>query len=145
MTILKKLVAVSVSYYYVKKKQKTSFNEKHSDQYDLKIVCWDTKGCVKSIVCKFCQVFGRKDRGDDNGGNVRKRKKTTNAKYYSGFRADYYKTHLTNQHLLKHLLKERAVSLFEINNEGIIMHLLHIMWINNSIQLTISASNKRRN
>ena len=64
------------------KKQKASFNEKHSDQFGLKIVCCDTKGCIKSIVCKFCQVFGREDGGDDNGGNVRKRKKTINVKYY---------------------------------------------------------------
>ena len=54
------------------KKQKAAFNEKHSDQYGLKIVCRDTKGCVKSIVCEFCHVFGREDGGDNNGESVRK-------------------------------------------------------------------------
>ena len=63
------------------KKQKAAFNEKHPDQYWLKIVCRDTKGCVKSIVCLFCQVLRREDGGNDNGGSVRKRNKTTNVKY----------------------------------------------------------------
>ena len=56
---------------------------------------------MKPIVCEFCQVFGREDGDGNNGESARKRKKTTNVKYYSAFRADYYKTHLTNQHPLK--------------------------------------------
>ena len=56
---------------------------------------------MKSIVCKFCQVFGREDGGDDNGGSVRKTKRTTNVKYYSAFRPKYYKIHFTKQHPLK--------------------------------------------
>ena len=61
--------------------KKAALIEKHSKQYGLNIASRNTKGCVKSIVCLFCQLLGREDGGNDNGGSVRKRNKTTNVKY----------------------------------------------------------------
>ncbi len=88
----------------VRKQRKASFIDKHCDQYGLKIVTRGPKGNVDSVVCRFCVTFGREDDNGDcgvgnNNGSARKRKRTTNAKYFSSFRTtDNYKTHLETQH-----------------------------------------------
>ena len=53
---------------------------------------------VTSVLCLFCKHCGR----DDTDGDERKRKRTTNIKYYtSPWRSDHFNAHLRTQHRLK--------------------------------------------
>lgn len=76
-----------------KAKAKQQFKHDHAVQYGLKVTARHVgTGRVSSVTCRFCIVFGR----EDNVGA--KRKRTTNAKYFTTFRADGYKRHLEGQH-----------------------------------------------
>jgi hypothetical protein len=87
------------------KRHKSSFIERHCDQYGLRITTRNDKGEVESVVCRFCLAFKREecddDDDDDDNASARKRKRTSNIKYFSSFRADNYKKHLTLQHPTK--------------------------------------------
>ena len=53
---------------------------------------------VTSVLCLFCKHCGR----DDTDGDERKRKRTTNIKYYtSPWRSDHFNAHLRTQHRSK--------------------------------------------
>ncbi|KAG7343599.1 hypothetical protein IV203_021544 [Nitzschia inconspicua] len=57
---------------------------------------------VTSVLCLFCKHCGRDDGndGDDNCCQTRKRKRTTNIKYFtSPWRSDNFTSHLKNQHM----------------------------------------------
>lgn len=83
----------------IKTKHQSEFNEKHVNEYGLKITARDanTKR-VSSVACLFCIAFGREDSATD-----RQRKKTSNTKYWdeNSFRSDYYLAHMKSQHPLK--------------------------------------------
>jgi hypothetical protein len=53
---------------------------------------------VTSALCKFCSQFGR----EDEDAEERKRKRTTNVKYFSyPWRSDNFSSHLKLQHTTK--------------------------------------------
>ncbi|KAH6573087.1 hypothetical protein BASA62_003121 [Batrachochytrium salamandrivorans] len=61
--------------------------------YGLKITARDkSTGEVSSCACRFCIVFGRKDKVGA------KRKATERTKYFDHFRTDNYMQHLVQQH-----------------------------------------------
>ena len=75
-------------------KRCTPFQPSHELEFGLKIVeRLPTTSAVASVVCRFCDVFGREE-------NVRqKRKARTTSKYYRPpFRPEYYRTHNDTQH-----------------------------------------------
>jgi hypothetical protein len=80
---------------------KTPFNEKHCAVYGLKIAHMDSNWRIDSVVCRFCTAFGRGE--EDGDEEAPKRKRTSNAKYFSSFRVDNYKVHLSKQHPCKWL------------------------------------------
>ena len=83
------------------KNRKAAFIERHCSEYGLKITTRHAGGAVESVACRFCLAFGREEcngDGGDSNASARKRKRTSNIKYFSSFRADNYKTHLKAQH-----------------------------------------------
>jgi hypothetical protein len=57
---------------------------------------------VTSVLCLFCKHCGRDDGDDNADGGIRKRKRTTNKKYFtSPWRSDNFSNHLSKQHKTK--------------------------------------------
>lgn len=76
-----------------KKDATGTYQASHSSKYGLKISARHPgTSHVISAVCRFCTVFGR----EENVGG--KRARTANVKYFSTFRTDGYKRHLTSAH-----------------------------------------------
>ena len=80
--------------------------------YGLKIAHMDSNGRIDSVVCRFCTTFGEKEEEGDE--EARKRKRTSNAKYFSSFRVDNYTTHLSKQHPCKWLEYRRSALIRKI-------------------------------
>ena len=95
------------------KKRFTPFQKGHAVQYGLRVTDVDPKTkLTRSVVCRFCETFGREDRPG------RKRKATRNAHYYTNpFRPENYRKHNESQHPSKwaeyqQLPEEKKDSLF---------------------------------
>ncbi|KAH6582462.1 hypothetical protein BASA60_001909 [Batrachochytrium salamandrivorans] len=74
-------------------KKQLRFQSSHELMYGLKITARDkSTGEVSSCACRFCIVFGRKDKVGA------KRKATERTKYFDHFRTDNYMQHLVQQH-----------------------------------------------
>jgi hypothetical protein len=69
------------------------FQRAHEAKFGLRVCERDSANCaVKSVVCRFCVVFGREEKIGTN------RKATGRSKYFETFRTDHYIHHLTQQH-----------------------------------------------
>jgi hypothetical protein len=69
------------------------FQSSQASKYGLQETARDpATSAVTSIVCRFCVVFGRKERSGA------RRKATGHCKYFDHFRTDNYKQYLTQQH-----------------------------------------------
>jgi hypothetical protein len=78
------------------KKKGPSCITEHEVKYGLQVSSRSAAdGAVKVVACRFCVVFGREEKVG------RKRQPTESAKYFELFRADNYKSHLTDQHRKK--------------------------------------------
>ena len=72
------------------------FLTSHKAKYGLQICERDAvSGEVKSVVFRFCIVFGREVKA------AAKRTWTTRSKYFETFRTDHYVQHLKQQHAQK--------------------------------------------
>ncbi|KAH6570906.1 hypothetical protein BASA60_007513 [Batrachochytrium salamandrivorans] len=71
------------------------FIAKHQQQFGLVIKARDAAtATVTSVACRFCITFGKEEEVG------RKRKATSNVKYFESFRTDNYLSHLQGQHSL---------------------------------------------
>ncbi|KAH6567445.1 hypothetical protein BASA50_003292 [Batrachochytrium salamandrivorans] len=78
------------------KAKKQLFIAKHQQQFGLVIKARDAAtATVTSVACRFCITF---EKEEEVG---RKRKATSNVKYFESFRTDNYLSHLQGQHSLK--------------------------------------------
>ena len=76
-----------------KSKAVAKFQPSHAVHYGLKVSArHPTSSQVSSAMCRFCATFGR----DENVGG--KRARTNNVKYFTTFRTDGYKRHLSTAH-----------------------------------------------
>lgn len=73
-------------------------------EYGLRVTDRDPEtSVVTAAVCRFCECWGREDCEVEAGENGRKRKRTTNTKYFrTSFRTDNIRKHLEEQHPQKH-------------------------------------------
>ena len=79
-----------------KKAHKQLFQPKHKLQYRLVVVCRESSsGKATLVVCRFCSMFGRKEKLGA------KRKVTERSKYYTTFLMDHYLQHLNQHHSSK--------------------------------------------
>jgi hypothetical protein len=86
-------------------KMSLEFQAKHEEKFGLKTNARDPEGgLVSSCVCRFCFIFGREEKVGA------KRKATSRAKYFDGFRTDNYLQHLQQQHPLKWAAYEELLS-----------------------------------
>jgi hypothetical protein len=73
-----------------------AFKLNHADAYGLLIKIRDPQSSVvTSVACRFCIAFGKEE------SIGRKRKATSNVKYFNTFREDHYVSHLVGQHPTK--------------------------------------------
>ncbi|KAH6577117.1 hypothetical protein BASA60_004196 [Batrachochytrium salamandrivorans] len=78
------------------KAKKQLFIAKHQQQFGLVIKARDAAtATVTSVACRFCITFGKEEEVG------RKRKATSNVKYFESFRTDNHLSHLQGQHSLK--------------------------------------------
>ena len=81
-----------------KEKGGQSFRRNWLTKYGLAVATYDVhnKNRVTSLICKFCQSFGRDHETEKD---ERKRKRKMNMKrFYEPFRADYFASHLRTTH-----------------------------------------------
>jgi hypothetical protein len=71
----------------------SKFQPMHEVEYGLKVSARNpSSGKVSCVLCRFCTTFGREEHV---GG---RRARTRNVKYFTTFRTDGYKRHLSNAH-----------------------------------------------
>ena len=81
-----------------KEKGGQPFRHNWISKYGLAVATYDVfdKNRVTSVVCRFCQSFGRDHETEKD---ERKRKRTMNIKtFYEPFRNDYFLSHLRTTH-----------------------------------------------
>ena len=79
-----------------KARKLNKFPTSHEAKYGLRICERDAlSGEVKSVVCRFCVVFGCEVKA------AAKRTWTTRRKYFETFRTDHYVQHLKQKHAQK--------------------------------------------
>ena len=79
-----------------KARKLNKFSTSHEAKYGLQICERDAvSGEVKSVVCRFCVVFGREVKA------AAKRNWTTRRKQFETFRTDHYVQHLNQHHAQK--------------------------------------------
>jgi hypothetical protein len=78
-------------------KRTTPFQKGHEETYGPWVIDVDPKTkLVRSVVCRFCEIFGREEQPGQ------KRKATKNAQYFTApFRPDCYRKHNETQHPCK--------------------------------------------
>jgi hypothetical protein len=84
-------------------RKQVQFNQSWLVKFALEVATRDVDtNEVTSVMCLFCKHCGRDDDDTDANGVKRKRKRTTNIKYFTcPWRSDYFATHLKNQHMSK--------------------------------------------
>jgi hypothetical protein len=64
----------------------------HEATFGLLATARDLEGSVCSVMCRFCDIFGKEEAAG------RKRKQTTNTKFFSTFKCAHYQQHHESQH-----------------------------------------------
>ncbi|KAG7370273.1 hypothetical protein IV203_028019 [Nitzschia inconspicua] len=103
------------------------FNESWIVKFGLEVSTRDVgTSKITSVLCLFCKHCGRDDGndGDDNCCQTRKRKRTTNIKYFlSPWRSDNFSNHLKNHLVVKKAFNRLCSDRFLNTITGITCHL----------------------
>lgn len=130
-------------------KKAKKFNTEWLLKYGLEVATREpSTGDVTSVMCLFCCRFGRGNEVDSIIGEERKRKRTTNTKYFCyPWRADNFACHLKQQHPAKwgeysQMSWERKEQYFEKNECAEVVNMRSFIQSGGSMKARIMANEK---